>query len=102
MSGPGHHTTNKQKKNKSVTKKNIWVEKCTTKLTNQKSEEVQKNLKKKQKQKKSEQVHNKIKKGAQKQQQTGGTKKWKKNRWGGRCTNKQGRNGTKCKTNAKF
>ena len=101
MSGPGHHTTNKQKKNKSVTKKNIWVEKCTTKLTNQKSEEVQKNLKK-QKQKKSEQVHNKIKKGAQKQQQTGGTKKWKKNRWGGRCTNKQGRNGTKCKTNAKF
>ena len=30
---------------------------------------------KKQKQKKSEQVHNKIKKGAQKQQQTGGTKK---------------------------
>ena len=51
------------------------MEKCTTKLTNQKSEEVQKNLKKKQKQKKSEQVHNKIKKGAQKQQQTGGTKK---------------------------
>ena len=61
-----------------------------------------KKFKKKQKQKKSEQVHNKIKKGAQKQQQTGGTKKWKKNRWGGRCTNKQGRNGTKCKTNAKF
>ena len=53
---------------------------------------MQKNLKnKKQKQKKSEQVHNKIKKGAQKQQQTGGAKKWKKTDEGeGAQTNKAG------------
>ena len=43
MSGPGHHTTNKQKKNKSVTKKKHMSGKMHNKTNKTKSEEVQKN-----------------------------------------------------------
>ena len=43
MSGLVHNKTNKQKKKTKAEPKKHMYEKCTTKLTNKKSEEVQKN-----------------------------------------------------------